>query len=72
MIEPESSATSLENNIAIMREIRKILFWEKMRKIMPLITRELVKAGVDFSRATIPSDGELETAIDAAMSEEYF
>jgi hypothetical protein len=42
--------TSVENNTAIMRAINEILFMEKMEKLMPLVTKELIKAGVDFSK----------------------
>jgi len=72
--EPEELmyATSYEANLAIMREISKIRFWERMRKLMPMLARELAAAGVDFSRATIPTDAQVEAAITEAMRGEVW
>lgn len=63
-------ATNHEANIAILREISKIRFWEQMRKLMPMIARELTAAGVDFSRVTIPTDQQVEMLIQEAMKGE--
>lgn len=67
--EPEEFmyATNHEANLAIMREISKIRFWERMRELMPLIARELSAAGVDFSRARFPTEAEVEASINEAM-----
>ena len=64
-------STSVDGSMAIIREINKIVSWEKMRKLMPAIAKVLTDAGVDFSNARIPSDDELETAIQEAMQEGY-
>lgn len=72
MPEPDNLdyCTSLESSVAIMREIDKIYRWEHYRKLMPMITKMLVDAGVDFSRATIPSEADVEKAITVAMEAE--
>lgn len=67
---PDGISTSLENTMAIAREINKIHRWERYRKLMPAIAKLLVDAGVDFSKATIPSDAEVEAAISAATEAE--
>lgn len=42
--------TSVEANMAILREISRIRFRERSRRVIPLVAQELVAAGVDFSR----------------------
>lgn len=37
-------------NIAILREIERINFRAKLRRLMPLVAQQLVAAGVDFSK----------------------
>lgn len=56
-------------NIAILREIGRINFREKMRRLMPMVAQELVAAGVDFSRVdfskvTDASDNEIDGVFD--------
>ncbi len=43
--------TSVEGNMAILREIAKLRFKERLPLIMARVAEELVAAGVDFSRA---------------------
>jgi hypothetical protein len=50
--------TNAEANIAIMRAMGEIRFMEKMELLMPLVAQELVKAGVDFSKAKLDSGGD--------------
>ena len=52
-------ATSVEGNIAVLRAIECIYFRKKLRQIMPLITKELVAAGVDFSKVNFTNVIEL-------------
>lgn len=49
-IEDYEYTTSVECNIAIMREISRIHFRERLERVMPLVAKNLVAAGVDFSR----------------------
>lgn len=65
-------ATNHDANLAIMREISKIRFWEQMRRLMPMIAHELAVAGVDFSRATFPTDAQVEASITEAMRGELW
>lgn len=56
-------------NIAILREIARINFRAKLRRLMPMIARELVAAGVDFSKVdfskiTDASDSEIDQVFD--------
>lgn len=37
-------------NIAILREMERIVFRSKLRRLMPMVAQELVAAGVDFSK----------------------
>lgn len=37
-------------NMAILRSMEKFVFRERLRRIMPLVAKELVRAGVDFSK----------------------
>jgi hypothetical protein len=48
--------TSVESSLQIMRAINEILFLEKFRQLAPAIAAELVKAGVDFSKAKLDVD----------------
>jgi len=43
-------ATSEAANLAIVRAMGEIKFIERMEKLMPLVARQLVEAGVDFSK----------------------
>lgn len=43
-------ATRVDVNIAILREMSKIQFKERLPRIMAGVARELVAAGVDFSK----------------------
>lgn len=45
--------TSVEGNIAIMREIAKIRLRERLPRIMAGVAQHLMDAGVDFSKARI-------------------
>lgn len=45
--------TSAEANMAIVREINEIIFMEKMKRLMPLVAKELIRAGVDFSKVKL-------------------
>jgi hypothetical protein len=56
--------TRIDVNIAILREIAKIRFRERLPRIMAGVTQHLVSAGVDFSkvdysRITEPTDEDL-------------
>lgn len=56
-------------NIAILREISRINFRAKLRRLMPLVAQELVAAGVDFSKVdfskvTDASDSEIDKVFD--------
>lgn len=64
-------STNLDHSLAIMREINRIIFWEKLRTVMPMIHQCLVDAGVDFSKAKIPTEAEVERSIKDAMREGY-
>lgn len=46
-------ATSAEANLAIVRAMGDIRFVERMEKLMPLVAKRLIEAGVDFSKARI-------------------
>jgi hypothetical protein len=46
--------TRVDVNIAILHEIAKLRFKERLPRIMEGVTRELIAAGVDFSRARMP------------------
>jgi hypothetical protein len=43
--------TRVDANIAILREIAKLEFKKRLPRIMEGVARELMKAGVDFSKA---------------------
>ena len=55
-------ATSTEANLAIVRALGEIRFAEKMKVLMPLVARELVKAGVDFSKARMTQEALKDSA----------
>lgn len=46
---------SAEGAIAIARALSDIMFMRKMERLMPLVAKELIKAGVDFSKVKLPS-----------------
>lgn len=54
--------TRVDVNIAILREIERINFREKMRTLMPLVAQQLVDAGVDFSKARFDGPAVVEDA----------
>lgn len=39
---------NFRNAQLVMIEINKILWWEQMEKLMPMVAAELIKAGVKF------------------------
>jgi hypothetical protein len=45
--------TRVDVNIAILREIAKMKFRERLPRIMEGVAKELMVAGVDFSRAKL-------------------
>ena len=62
-------STSVEANIAILREMERIHFREKMRCLMPMVARQLADAGVDFSEAhfdgpAIVTDADIDEVFD--------
>lgn len=73
-IEPDelSYSTSVENSRLIMREIDKIHRWGQLRLLMPQLLKVIIDAGADFSKCTIPSEIEVEAAIQTAMTEDFF
>lgn len=48
--------TRVDVNIAIIREMAKLQFKERLPRIMAGIAKHLMDAGVDFSRARIPEN----------------
>lgn len=52
MTEPEEAdyVTRVDVNIAILREMSKIRFRERIQRVMAGVAQELVAAGVDFSK----------------------
>lgn len=46
--------TRVDVNIAILREIAKIRFKERLPLVMAGVAKQLMDAGVDFSRAVVP------------------
>lgn len=65
-------STSVENSILIMREIDKIHFWKRMSVLMPQLLKVLIDAGADFSKCVVPTEAEVEAAIQGAMKENFF
>lgn len=56
-------------NMAILREMERINFRAKLRRLMPMVAQELVAAGadfskVDFSKVTDASDSEIDKVFD--------
>ena len=45
--------TNFINSVLLMHEINKILWWEEMKILMPLVAKELVKKGVKFPNEKI-------------------
>lgn len=54
LLEELQCTTSIEANLAIIREINRITFLDRMKPLMEGVARELIKAGVDFSKAALP------------------
>lgn len=48
--------TRVDVNIAILREMSKLKFKERLPRIMAGVARQLVDAGVDFSSAVVPEN----------------
>jgi hypothetical protein len=46
--------TRVDVNIAILREIAKMRFRERLPRIMAGVAQQLVAAGVDFSQTKVP------------------
>ena len=46
--------TRADVNVAILREIAKLRFKERLPRIVEGVAKELMAAGVDFSRARMP------------------
>lgn len=75
MREPEpppefNTCTSVEANIAILRAMERIHFRERIRAVATEVARELVEAGVDFSRVdwsqvSEPTEAELDELYDS-------
>ena len=60
--EPNEEAeyvTRVDVNIAVLREIAKLRFKERLPRIMEGVTKQLIAAGVDFSKARIPDNFEV-------------
>ncbi len=53
---PVEFVTSPENNLLIMAAYNEILFWERMKILMPMVERELIKAGVKFPKKEASHD----------------
>ena len=49
--------TSIDDNIAIIRAYEKDTFLDRMRPLMEEVAKELMAAGVDFSKVRRDSDG---------------
>lgn len=45
--------TNAESTAAIMKAMNDIIFMDRMRRLMPLVARELARMGVDFSQARL-------------------
>lgn len=65
--------TRVDVNIAILREIERIHFREKMRRLMPLVAQQLRAAGVDFSKVDFSkvadaTDAEIDQVFDFVSS----
>jgi hypothetical protein len=56
--EPEEAdyVTRVDVNLAILREIAKLRFKERLPRIMDGVAKRLMDAGVDFSNARMPED----------------
>ena len=56
MAEPDDLeyVTRVDVNMAIIREMAKLQFKERLPRIMAGVAGQLIDAGVDFSRAVIP------------------
>jgi NADH:ubiquinone oxidoreductase subunit C len=60
--------TRVDVNIAILREIAKIRFRERLRQVMSALTRHLIDAGVDFSKVDY---SKVEDATDEEIDSVY-
>lgn len=49
----EYTTANPEAQMALALAINEIFFMERMKRLMPLVAQELVKAGVDFSKAVL-------------------
>ena len=43
--------TNFRNSILVIRTMDEIQWWENMKVLMPMVAKELVKAGVIFPKA---------------------
>lgn len=64
--------TRVDVSIAIMREIERIHFRERLRRLMPLVAQQLVAAGVDFSKVdfskvTDATDSDIDQVFDGPL-----
>lgn len=74
MIEEEEVeyVTRVDVSIAILREMERIAFRAKLRRLIPMVARELVAAGVDFSKVdfskvTDATDSEIDAVFDGLI-----
>lgn len=74
MIEEEEIeyVTRDDVNIAILREMERITFRAKLRRLMPTVAQELVAAGVDFSKVdfskvTDATDSDIDAVFDGLV-----
>ena len=58
MTEPDDLeyVTRVDVNLAIIREMAKLQFRERLPRIMEGVAKQLMDTGVDFSRAVIPEN----------------
>ena len=58
MAEPDDVEyiTRVDVNMAIIREMTKLQFKERLPRIMAGVAKQLMDAGVDFSKAQMPED----------------
>lgn len=48
--------TRVDVNLAILREIAKLKFKERLPRVMAGVVKQLMDAGVDFSHAVVPEN----------------
>lgn len=46
----DEAENNFQASILVMKEINKILWWEEMRKLMPLVAKALKRKGVKFPK----------------------